>query len=55
MDDNYCKTFSEIYDIPEADVLTARNECSDLSSTRIYNYVKNTLAKLKKDMQISNT
>lgn len=55
MDDKYCKTFSEIYDIPEVDVLTARNECSELSSTRIYNYVKNTLAKLKKDMQISNT
>ena len=55
MDENYCKTFSEIYDIPEVDVLTARNECSDLSSTRIYNYMKNTLDKLKKDMQISNT
>ena len=26
MDDNYCKPFSEIYDIPEVDVLTARNE-----------------------------
>lgn len=53
MDDNYCKTFSKIYDIPEREVITARNECCELSSTRIYNYMKNTLAKLRKNMQES--
>ena len=53
MDDNYCKTFSKIYDIPECEVITARNECCELSSTRIYNYMKNTLAKLRKNMQKS--
>ena len=53
MDDNYCKTFSKIYDIPECEVIIARNECCELSSTRIYNYMKNTLAKLRKNMQKS--
>lgn len=50
MDDNYCKLFSKMYNIPESDVIQARDECCDLSATRIYNYMKNTLLKLKKNI-----
>lgn len=53
MDDNYCKTFSKIYDLPVDKVIEARDSCSSLSSTRIYNYLKNTLNKLKVDIQTS--
>ena len=53
MDDKYCKTFSKLYGIPEAEVISARDECSDLSSTRIYTYLKNTLAKLRKELRLN--
>ena len=46
MEDSYCKTFSQMYDIPEKDVLEAKKECSQLSSTRIYTILKHSLKEL---------
>lgn len=46
MEDSYCKTFSQMYDIPEEEVLEAKKECSQLSSTRIYTILKHSLKEL---------
>lgn len=46
MDDSYCKVFSQLYDIPEEEVLEAKKECSQLSSTRIYTILKHSLKQL---------
>lgn len=48
MDDNYCKVFSNLYDIPEQEVLEAKEECSKLSSTKIYTILKYSLKELSK-------
>lgn len=49
LDDKYCNIFATNYEIPLEAVIQARDECSTLSSTRIYTYIKNTLLMLKRD------
>jgi hypothetical protein len=46
MDDSYCKTFARMYGLSEEEVLHAKNECSQLSSTRIYTILKHSLNQL---------
>ena len=48
LDDNYCKTFSTLYDVPLKKVLDAKNICNQLSSTKIYTKLNKTLLKLSK-------
>ena len=54
IDDKYCNTFAASYEIPVEKVIEARNECSSLSSNRIYTYMRNTLNSLKKDPLFSD-
>lgn len=49
LDDDYCHLFAKSYELDINNVLEARNDCSKLSSTRIYTLIKHTLAKLSKD------
>lgn len=50
IDNKYCEIFSNSYDLPLAGVIAARDDCSKLSSTRVYTLMKNTLNKLSKDL-----
>ena len=49
IDDSYCKIFSKEYELPLDGVIAARDDCSNLSSTRIYTLMRNTLSKLAKN------
>ena len=49
IDDKYCEIFAKNYDLNRDNVISARDECSNLSSTRIYTLIRHTLAKLSKD------
>ena len=49
IDDRYCNIFSQMYNLPLDEVTYARDCCVDLSSTRIYTLLKNTLHKLSKN------
>lgn len=50
MDNNYCKIFSKLYNIPESDVMKARDECVKISSSKIYSLLKSVLENLKKSV-----
>lgn len=49
IDDKYCELFAKTYELNPEAVVTARDECSTLSSTRIYTLIKHTLDGLAKD------
>lgn len=54
MDDNYCAGFSKQYQLPREEVLLARDACSKISSTRIYNLLNTTLMKLSKKLLVKS-
>ena len=54
MDNAYCHIFSQLYDIPEKEVIEAKEECSKLSSTKIYTILKHSLNKLAQSPLIKN-
>ena len=49
LDDSYCEIFSKAYDLPLNGVIAARDDCSKLSSTRVYTLMRNTLRTLSKN------
>lgn len=54
MENSYCHTFAQMYDIPEQEVLKAKNECSKLSSAHIYKILKTSLKELANSSLIKN-
>ena len=54
MDDNYCKSFSKHYQLPRDEVISARDACVKISSTKIYNLLNSTLTKLSKNILVKH-
>lgn len=47
LDENYCKLFARTYDVDVTTVLKAKDECSKLSSERVYTILRSCISKLK--------
>ena len=49
LDDAYCTMFAKTYGLDPKVVIEAKNQCSTLSSARVYTLIKHTLQKLARD------